>query len=85
MKIPGAVFDPEDVEVLQQALDTANDAIPNEFKRSDLKTRMAERILTAASRGQRDPDRLADSALAQFTDYVSAKLPEQKPAADSDT
>jgi hypothetical protein len=83
MKIPGAVFDPDDVEVLQQALDAANGAIPDEFRRPDLTARMAERILVAASRGQRDPERLADSALARFTDYVAAEPGEdaaEKPA-----
>ena len=49
--------------ILKEALEKAWNALPASRKRTVQKTELAERILAAAGRGERDPDRLRVIAL----------------------
>jgi hypothetical protein len=59
----GVHFDPETIELLKEVLEKAWNALPASRKRTVQKTELAERILAAAGRGERDPDRLRVIAL----------------------
>jgi len=61
----GAVFDPEAIKAMAQAFDSAWRVVQS----SNLgvtKKRIAEKIVDAASAGERDPDRIRDLALRDF-------------------
>ena len=59
----GVHFDPETIALLKEVLEKAWNALPASRKRTVQKTELAERILAAAGRGERDPDRLRVIAL----------------------
>jgi hypothetical protein len=56
-------FDPETIALLRAALDEAWDALPATRKETVAKSERAQRILAAASQGERDPARLRAIAL----------------------
>ncbi len=58
-----AHFDIETVLLLREVLDTAWTSLPPQQRATTSKTLLAERILKAASGGERDPERLLDAAL----------------------
>lgn len=59
----GASFDPETIVVLRFALDDAWSRLSDEQRSQLSKSILAERILKAAAKGERNPDRLRRSAL----------------------
>jgi hypothetical protein len=60
-------FDLETVALLRQTLDDAWASLRPEQQAKMLKTSLAERILKSAAHGERDPARLRDAALLEFT------------------
>jgi hypothetical protein len=63
-----AYFDLETVALLREVLEDAWALLrPEQRGATMLKTTLAERILKSAAQGERDPDRLLDAALMEFT------------------
>jgi hypothetical protein len=61
-----AAFTPEDVQILAAAFEEAFKAL-GLVDREDAVTKLvAEKIITAAKRGERDPEQLRDAVLAEF-------------------
>jgi len=58
-----ATFDPETIELMRSVLDAAWASLLPEQQASMSRTFLAERILRAAARGERDPARLCARAL----------------------
>ena len=58
-------FGPEDVESLNEALDSALVSIRSMHYAEASKTRLARHIVMRASEGERDPTRLRDYALTK--------------------
>jgi hypothetical protein len=65
-------FDPDTIQLLRAVLDEAWNALPASRQQTVLKTELAERILAAASLGERDPDRLRAVALMRPMDTTAA-------------
>jgi hypothetical protein len=59
----GALFEPEAIDVMRQALDEAIAKLPAELRSTTIKVEMAERILKAASTGDRNLSYLRTAAL----------------------
>jgi hypothetical protein len=59
----GAVFDPETIELLRSVLDDAWATLLPDQQANVSQTLLAERILRAATQGERDPARLRARAL----------------------
>jgi hypothetical protein len=57
------VFDPETIALLRTTLDRAWESLPQSRKAGVSRSLLAERILKAAARGERDPERLRALAL----------------------
>ena len=66
MELQYAAFKPEDIVLLRNVLDAAVESIPPQFRTSDVKGRLAARILKRAATGDRDPVRLRNAALLDF-------------------
>ena len=61
-----AAFTPEDVQILAAAFEDALKSL-GLVDREDAVTKLvAEKIITAAKTGERDPERLRDAVLAEF-------------------
>jgi hypothetical protein len=60
-------FDLETVALLRQTLDDAWDSIRPAQQAGLLKTTLAKRILKSAAEGERDPERLREAALMEFS------------------
>jgi hypothetical protein len=65
-------FDPETVALLRTTLDRAWASLPPNQQARTSRSIMAERILKAAAKGERDPDRLRIRAL--MNDCPSMKV-----------
>jgi hypothetical protein len=63
----GGTFDPETIELMRSVLDAAWASLLPEQQASVSRTLLAERILRAAARGERDPARLRARALFSVT------------------
>ena len=59
-----AAFDPEDVEILSVAYEKARRSLHDTGQPALVQQIIAERIITAAKRGERNPDRLCEIALS---------------------
>ena len=59
----GALFLPEDIELMQATLDEVVTILPLPNRTPAMRTRLASRILAAAAKGERDPIQLRISAL----------------------
>jgi hypothetical protein len=62
-----AYFNLETVALLREVLDDAWASLRPDQRATMLKTTLAERILAAAAKGERDRERLLDAALMEFT------------------
>jgi hypothetical protein len=60
-------FDLETVVLLREMLDDAWASLRPQQQATMLKTTLAERLLKSAAEGERDPARLRDAALLEFT------------------
>lgn len=56
-------FDPETIQTLRLALDQAWDSLPADERPFTSKSLLAQRILTLAAQGERDPARLRACAI----------------------
>jgi hypothetical protein len=65
-------FDPDTVALLRTILDHAWADLPSAQRAVTSRSILAERILRAAARGERDPDRLRAHALAERADLKIA-------------
>jgi hypothetical protein len=61
----GVVFDPETINLIQTVLEDAWSSLPPERQACVSRTRMAERVLSAAAHGERDPIRLRARTLIE--------------------
>jgi hypothetical protein len=61
-------FDPDTVALLRTTLDRAWASLPESQRLVTSRSLLAERILRAAGRGERDPDRLRAHALSGCAD-----------------
>ena len=59
----GGCFDPETIQLLEIILEQAWATLSPSQQRTALKSDLARRVLSAASRGERNPDRLRAVAL----------------------
>jgi hypothetical protein len=59
-------FDPETIVILRGVLETAWITLPDRLKRDTPRSVLAERILKAAAKEERDPVRLRASALVDM-------------------
>ena len=62
-----AYFDLETIALLRETLEDAWASLRPEQRAATIKTTLAERILKSAAQGERDPDRLRDAALMEFS------------------
>lgn len=66
MELRYAAFRPDELALLRKVLDDAVEGIPPQFRTSEVKGRLAERILSRAAKGDRDPDHLKTAAVLDF-------------------
>ena len=59
----GTVFQPDEVKLMRSVLDEATIILPKAARTSDMKVKLASRILAAAANGERDPNKLRIAAL----------------------
>jgi hypothetical protein len=71
----GAHFDPEAIEIMKAVLDDAWAALSPSQQRALPKAHLAERILSAAANGERDPVRLLARALNSPRDTMMRMSP----------
>jgi hypothetical protein len=67
----GTVFDPETIELMKTALDEAWTSLNAAEQAKTDRSSLAERILKAAARGERDPARLRAHALIAMAHSLS--------------
>jgi len=63
------MFQPDEVKLLKSVLDEAANILPKGERTPSMKAMLASRILEAAARGERDPNRLR---IAAFLDEADA-------------
>lgn len=63
-----AAFDPQTVELLTAAYEQACIALRDMGQPEIVQQIIAQRIIAAATRGERDPDKLCESALSALRD-----------------
>jgi hypothetical protein len=68
-----AYFDLKTVALLREALEDAWDFLPPEQRETMSRSLLAERILKAATQGERDPERLLDAALERKVQHPPFK------------
>jgi hypothetical protein len=78
----GACYDPATIDLLKAALETAWASLSKSRQGTVLKTELAQRILTAARAGERDPQRLVAHALMKPMDLpgIAPSVSAQEPA-----
>jgi hypothetical protein len=79
-ELRSAVFEPDDIRRLQAALDRSFRALafafpqdPPTFEARRIRELLADRIVTLAQRGERDPVTLSNLALAGLPPYSSSQ------------
>ena len=60
---PGVFFEPEEIGLMSEALETACELLPDASQNEVVREVLARRIIAAASVGERDPVRLRTAAL----------------------
>jgi hypothetical protein len=61
-------FKPDEIELMRSVLDEAAIILPKADRTSAMKAKLATRILAAAAKGERDPNRLRIAALLEEAD-----------------
>ena len=61
----GTGFRPNEIKLMRSALDEASTTLPEAERTSAMKTKLASRILAAAAKGERDPNKLRIAALLE--------------------
>jgi hypothetical protein len=64
----GTVFQPDEIKLMRSALDEAALILPKAERTSTVKVKLASRILAAAVKGERDPNKLRIAALLEEVD-----------------
>jgi hypothetical protein len=62
-QLSGAAFDPKTITLLKEVLSEAEGALPVQQRSSEVRVKLATRILKAAAEGERDRVRLREAAL----------------------
>jgi hypothetical protein len=78
----GTVFPPDEIKLMRSALDEAAIMLPKAERTSTMKEKLASRILAAAAKGERDPNKLRIAALLDEVDVqntLPALFPERRP------
>ena len=78
----GTVFQPDEIKLMRSALDEAAIILPKAERTSTMKVKLASRILAAAAKGERDPNKLRIAALLEEEDVqntLPALFPERRP------
>jgi hypothetical protein len=68
MNAPGAVFQPELIELMKSVLEEAAAALPEAKRTSTMKAEIASQILACAAKGERNPTALKMAALLALVD-----------------
>jgi hypothetical protein len=77
----GTVFQPDEIKLMRSALDDAAIILKAE-RTPTMKVKLASRILAAAAKGERDPNKLRIAALLEEEDVqnaLPALFPERQP------
>jgi hypothetical protein len=61
-------FQPDEIKLMRSALDEATIILPEIERTPAMKVRLASRILAAATKGERDPNKLRIAALLDEMD-----------------
>jgi hypothetical protein len=72
-----SAYDPETLDVMRRALDEAWASLPEDRKNKFLKIDMADRVLSRAATGERDPAKLQAAALVGTTPNARTVPPSQ--------
>jgi hypothetical protein len=64
----GMKFEPHEIKLMRSALDEAAIILPKTEQTSAMKVKLASRILAAAAKGERDPNKLRIAALLKEVD-----------------
>jgi hypothetical protein len=78
----GTAFQPDEIKLMRSALDEAAIMLPKAERTSTMKAKLASRILAAAAKGERDPNKLRIAALLEEVDVqntLPALFPERRP------
>jgi hypothetical protein len=78
----GTAFQPDEIKLMRSALDEAAIMLPKAERTSTTKAKLASRILAAAAKGERDPNKLRIAALLEEVDVqntLPALFPERRP------
>ena len=62
------VFQPDEIKLMRSALDEAIIIVPKIERTTAMKARLASRIVAAAAKGERDPNKLRIAALLDEMD-----------------
>lgn len=78
----GTVYQPDEIKLMKSALDEAEIILPRAERTPTMKVKLASRILAAAAKGERDPNKLRIAALLEEEDVqnaLPALFPERRP------
>jgi phenylpyruvate tautomerase PptA (4-oxalocrotonate tautomerase family) len=64
----GMGYQPDEIKLMRSALDEAAITLPEAERTSAMKAKLASRILAAAAKGERDPNKLRIAALLEEMD-----------------
>jgi hypothetical protein len=64
----GAVYQPDEIKLMRSILDEAEFILAKAERTSAMKVKLASRILAAAAKGERDPNKLRIAALVEEAD-----------------
>jgi hypothetical protein len=64
----GTGYQPDEIKLMRSALDEAAITLPEAERTSAMKAKLASRILAAAAKGERDPNKLRIAALLEEMD-----------------
>ena len=63
------VFQPDEIKLMGSALDEVTIILPEIERTAAMKAKLASRILEAAAKGERDPNKLRIAALLEEMDF----------------
>ena len=69
----GAVYQPDEIKLMRSILDEAEFILPKAERTSAMKVKLASRILAAAAKGERDPNKLRMAALVEEADSLKTR------------
>jgi hypothetical protein len=69
----GTSFQPDEIKLMGSVLDEAAIILPEAERTSPMKVKLASRILAAAAKGERDPNKLRIAALLDEMDVKPSR------------